>query len=243
MAQSSRSARTGSTIAAETAAVAVVAGALVVLAARVSRAIHTPGDVAVVMAMLAAGYFLADAMTGTVHWFCDTFFEETTPVIGRALIAPFREHHRDPLGMTRHGFLELTGNSCLALAPLLTLFLFLAPAQSRLALEAFVFALAGAAGATNVFHRWAHDPLPPAGVRWLHRLGIVLTPSRHARHHTPPFAAAYCVTSGWMNGVCDRLRIFARAEVVLARLGLPCRQSPGEAKALALQAPSGERRL
>ena len=28
------------------------------------------------------GYALADLMTGTVHWFCDSFFSEKTPFIG-----------------------------------------------------------------------------------------------------------------------------------------------------------------
>lgn len=224
MGNSPRPSRSSLTIAMETMAVVVVATGLAFLALRLARGIDAPGDVAVALSMLAAGYFLADAMTGTVHWFCDTFFEETTPVVGRALIAPFREHHRDPLAMTRHGFLELTGNSCLALAPLLALVVVLGAARPSVALDAFVLALTGAAGATNVFHRWAHDPSPPLGARWLHRLGIVLTPSRHARHHAPPFAAAYCVTSGWMNGVLDRLQVFSRAEIVLASLGLPSSQ-------------------
>jgi plasmanylethanolamine desaturase len=229
MGNSSRPARTSITIAMESLAVVAVVSGLAFLLVRMAGGIHSPGDVAVALSMLAAGYFLADAMTGTVHWFCDTFFEETTPVIGRALIAPFREHHRDPLAMTRHGFLELTGNSCLALAPLLALVMALGSARPSVALDAFAFAIASAAGATNIFHRWAHDPSPPPGARWLQRLGMVLTPSRHARHHAPPFAAAYCVTSGWMNGVLDRLQVFSRAEIFLASLGLPSsRRSHGE---------------
>ena len=76
--------------------------------------------------------------------------------------------------------------------------------------NAFVFALATGAVATNLLHRWAHDPAPPAVARVLHRLGIVLTPARHARHHAPPYAAGYCVTSGWMNPLCERLKIWTR---------------------------------
>jgi len=43
------------------------------------------------------GAVAADLASGVVHWACDTFFAEDTPVIGRALIFPFREDHRDPL--------------------------------------------------------------------------------------------------------------------------------------------------
>ena len=132
-------------------------------------------------------------LTGFVHWFCDTFFDETTPVIGPGLIAPFREHHRDPLLMTRHGFLELTGSSFRGLAPLLRA-VRLAGQLGSIGLNAFVFALAAGAVATNLLHRWAHDPAPPAFARVLHRLGVVLTPSTSragiTRRHTRPATAS-----------------------------------------------------
>ena len=39
------------------------------------------------------GYLLADLLSGTVHWFCDSFFAPDTPLIGRSIIHPFRDHH------------------------------------------------------------------------------------------------------------------------------------------------------
>ena len=200
-------------------AVLTVAAALAVPAARIWRGAQTPAEVLLVLAMLAAGYLLADALTGVVHWFCDTFFEISTPVIGPGLIAPFREHHYDPLLMTQHGFLELTGSSFRALAPLLLLFAWLG--SSSIGLNAFVFALAAGAAATNLLHRWAHEANPPAIAKVLQATGAVLTPERHARHHAPPYAAAYCVTSGWLNPVFERLRFWTRAEAALIAMGLP----------------------
>ena len=201
-------------------AVAAVLTALVVLMLRVWRAVETPAGGATVLLAMATGYLLADLLTGFVHWFCDTFFDEATPLLGPGLIAPFREHHRDPMLMTRHGFLELTGSSFRGLAPLLGLFVWRGGALTA-PVNGFVLALAAGAVATNLFHRWAHDPSPPAPARILQRMGIVLTHSRHARHHQPPYAAAYCVTSGWMNPLCERLKLWTRAEAVLTALGLP----------------------
>jgi ubiquitin-conjugating enzyme E2 variant len=163
---------------------------------------------------------MADFLTGFVHWFCDTFFDETTPLIGPGLIAPFREHHRDPLLMTRHGFLELTGSSFRGLAPVLMMFLWLG-ASLPAAAQAFAFALATGAVATNLLHRWAHDPDAPAVARALQSTGLVLTPQRHARHHAPPYDAAYCVTSGWLNPICEKLKIWMRAKAAFAAAGLP----------------------
>ena len=201
-------------------AVAVVTALLGVLALRVWSEIHSPVEASRAAVILAAGYLVADLLTGLVHWFCDTFFDETTPIIGPGLIAPFREHHRDPLLMTRHTFLELTGSSFRGLAPLLALFVWRGDMVPAFA-NAFVFALSVGAVSTNLLHRWAHDPAPPVIARGLQRLGIVLTPERHARHHAPPYVAAYCVTTGWMNPLCERLKIWSRAEAVLVAIGVP----------------------
>src|SRR6187549_974018 len=135
-------------------AVAVVTALLGVLALRVWSEIHSPVEAARAAVILAAGYLVADLLTGLVHWFCDTFFDETTPIIGPGLIAPFREHHRDPLLMTRHTFLELTGSSFRGLAPLLALFVWRGDMVPAFA-NAFVFALSVGAVSTNLLHRWA----------------------------------------------------------------------------------------
>ncbi len=201
-------------------AVAVVTVALTVLSLRVWCQIQSLADALMVAVLMGAGYLLSDLLTGLVHWFCDTFFDETTPVLGPGLIAPFREHHRDPLLMTRHGFLELTGSSFRGLAPFLVLFLWRGDLFPNFA-NAFVLALAAGAVTTNLLHRWAHDPGAPAIARGLQRLGLVLTPERHARHHAPSYASAYCVTTGWMNPVCERFRIWSRAEFLLVAIGLP----------------------
>ena len=89
------------------------------LTGRLLRAPWSPTAVAALAGGAAVGYVAADLASGLLHWFCDRFFEEDSPLIGAVLIHPFREHHRDPLAMTHHGFLELTGNTCLGLAPIL----------------------------------------------------------------------------------------------------------------------------
>jgi plasmanylethanolamine desaturase len=165
-----------------------------------------------------AGYLAADLVSGLIHWFCDRFFEEHTRLIGPVLISPFREHHRDPLAMTRHGFLELTGNSCLGLAPVLALAWRWAGGAW---LDALVLAFAGGVMITNVLHKWAHAATAPPMVRWLQRRRLVLAPAAHALHHRAGYTGGYCVTSGWMNPLTDRLRLFVGLGLVMAALGVP----------------------
>jgi hypothetical protein len=202
----------------DAAALGVLVLLLVPLAGRLARAIGGPADVALGLAAALAGYAGADLLSGLVHWLGDRFFEEDTPLVGRALIRPFREHHRAPRAMVAHGFLELTGNSCLVLLPVAAA----APAApAGIFTDAALLALAITGVLTNLFHRWAHTPAPPRMAAWLQRSGLVLSPAAHARHHGGAFDGAYCVTSGWLNPLVDRLGLFARLEPALAALGLP----------------------
>jgi len=200
-------------------------GALVVLLALAA------GDVVVCLAGGGPAWLLlpaallavlaADLVSGVVHWVGDRFFDETTPLVGRMLIRPFREHHVDPLAITRHGFFELCGNNALAvIAPVLLIVAGGGPGASRLAfaLHAFVLFFALFVFATNQFHKWAHAKRVGAPVRWLQASGLILRPQHHARHHGGDFSHAYCVTTGWLNGPLDRLRALPRCERALRRL-------------------------
>lgn len=208
----------------EWAAMTVASGLWLLLAVRLASAATTSSRLPWLAAGVALGYLAADFFSGIVHWFCDTFFEEDTPFVGRLLIEPFREHHRDALAMTRHGLAEIAGNSCLAIAPLLAVVAFLAPAaaDAPLSLVTHTALLTFAVGAvvTNQFHKWAHLPVAPRTVVGLQRAGLVLRPAHHARHHRTQ-AEAYCVATGWLNPALDRVGFFPLAERALCALGLP----------------------
>jgi hypothetical protein len=85
----------------------------------------------------------------------------------------------------------------------------------------FVLSFCFALGATNQLHRWAHAPEPPMIGRVLQWLGLAVSPGQHVRHHTPPHRSSYCVTTGWVNGIADRLSLFSRAERLFVTLGMP----------------------
>ncbi|HUG35958.1 MAG TPA: fatty acid desaturase CarF family protein [Candidatus Limnocylindrales bacterium] len=193
-----------------------------VLAARLAQS-GPGGDLWLLPVAFALGFLAGDFFSGLVHWFCDSVFEEETPLIGPLLIHPFRDHHRDPLAMTRHAFVEITGNSCLALAPLLAITGWLLPAPgagapvARLAL-ATILAFSFATFWVNQVHKWAHMPVPPDAVARLQRGGLILAPRRHALHHRRG-GRAYCVLTGWMNRPLDAIGFFAGVERAMALAG------------------------
>jgi hypothetical protein len=168
--------------------------------------------IAVVLGLiLLAMYVLADFVSGVVHCAADNFGSPSTPFFGIALISPFREHHRDPDGITKHDFLETNGNSCLVcLAPLAIWLAVSLPGWPLvdLGLRFAVLTFCLFILTTNQFHKWSHTIAPPAFVRWLQKHSIILNPLVHKVHHTQPFDRYYCITNGWLNPMLDRLKFF-----------------------------------
>ena len=206
-------------------AIVVFAIFLVVLIYRVARVLTTPGELMVVVAAAPLGILVADFNGGFVHWFSDTFFAEDSSLFGRGIIAPFREHHRDPLAITRHGFLECNATNCFLVTPLLVLGTWgiqpeVGDVWMLLAGSVLIF-FSVAALLTNQFHKWAHASKLPPPVRWLQEHHFILSPALHARHHRGDHTRAFCVTTGWMNALLDATGFFRLSERVLKSLGLP----------------------
>ena len=170
---------------------------------------------------ICIGYLTADLISGIAHWLGDRFGDESTPLVGPTFIAPFREHHDDPLAMVRHGFVELAGNTAVLACPILIVSYHLVDLQSPslpkiLCTGALISALIGVV-ATNVIHRWAHMHEPPRLPALLQKTGLILTHERHARHHSGNHDRAYCITFGWLNNGLDALQIWSRAERLFGR--------------------------
>lgn len=157
------------------------------------------------------GLFGADFVSGFVHWAADTWGSPAWPLVGPALIRPFRHHHVDPVEITRHGFLETNGNNCLVSIPVIGVGAFLpfhGGEPARLAASAFLLSLTLWVFGTNQFHKWAHDAGRPGWVRWLQKTGLILGVEHHNLHHRAPYTRYYCITNGWMNWLLQVTRFF-----------------------------------
>ena len=154
------------------------------------------------------GWLLSDLLSGLLHWAFYLWGSVNTPLIGSALIRPFREHHVDPQAMTRHDFIETHGSSCLGALPFLAASS-LVPLDTLAGffVQALLLSIALGALATNQCHKWAHmdEASTPAAVRWAQRWRIVLPRRHHQLHHTPPFDSHFCVSSGWFNAPLNAL--------------------------------------
>lgn len=180
-----------------------------------------PAQLPLLLAGLMLGALAADGLTGFVHWACDTWGDERTPWLGPTLIYAFREHHERPREMLARHWTLVNREPGLAAAMVL-LGLSLPVAQGLLDgrpfVQALVFSFVAYGASANQLHLWAHEPRPPRVVRLAQRLGLILSPERHARHHRTPNTAAYCISTGWLNPVLDRIGFWRGLERLVSQL-------------------------
>ncbi len=201
-----------------------IAGVLVLstlIAVEILLAARGPAATLTAILALPAGYVLSDFTSGLVHFLADNFGDPGTPYFGKNFIRPFREHHVDPQGITRHDFIEVNGACCILAFPvLLATWTWLLPEMGDAGsffLPALVLAHALSTLATNQIHKWAHQEAPPRFARKLQSWGVILSPGHHQIHHTAPFDRHYCITVGWLNGPLSRIKFFETVEWMLGK--------------------------
>lgn len=82
----------------------------------------------------------------------------------------------------------------------------------------FVIALGVFIALTQVTHYYAHrksdSQLVHHIVRVLQLSGVIVSPTRHARHHSEPFSRDFCLLSGWCNpGLNAVIGLFERRAI------------------------------
>ena len=155
------------------------------------------------IAALAVGLLAADLFSGIVHFLFDQYGSPQTPVIGRKFVAPFRDHHADPLAMTHGDFIGINSDNLLICLPVMGLTLALADVDAHPYTGLFVLALVAGAAMTNQIHKWAHMPAVPKSVQFAQRHGLILGVDHHDCHHRAPYDRHYCITFGRLDAVLD----------------------------------------
>jgi plasmanylethanolamine desaturase len=168
---------------------------------------------------LLGGLVAADFASGLVHWGADTWGRDDLPVIGKALLVPFRVHHMNPADFARRNFVDTNGEVA-AIALLVVVALLWIPLDTVWGGPVAMFALTfcGLGMLTNQIHQWAHLESVPRPVQWLQRAGVLLDHNEHAMHHAHPYDVRYCITTGWCNRTLDALDFYRRLEAAITRV-------------------------
>ena len=146
-----------------------------------------------------AGFVAADVASGLVHGMCDNLGSIDTPIVGQKFIRSFREHHTDPLDMTRGDFIRVNADNFLVSTPVLLPAVLWLHVDRHPYAGTFLVSLLLVVIMTNQIHKWAHMAEVPRVVRLLQKTPLILSPEHHQIHHTPPYDTHYCITSGISN--------------------------------------------
>jgi hypothetical protein len=149
-----------------------------------------------IAAQVLAGYVVVDALSGIYHWATDRGFNIHDQ------IRLFQEHHRTN---TMEGF---DWQTFAAGMPLLIIGGWW---HSPVLIAGGIFT-----ALTQVAHYYAHRrsriPSVHRFVVTLQRMGLMVHPAEHARHHDEPFDRDFCLLSGWNNWWLNRLVSFVESD-------------------------------
>jgi hypothetical protein len=167
---------------------------------------------------LVAVLLLVDFVSGVVHWAEDSYCTESTPVIGRWVVVPNLLHHRNGCAFIAKSWIASSWD----LAAAGMVIVAVAGLAGALTWHVVLFALLGANA--NQIHKWNHMPrssVPPA-IRVLQRLHVLQSARHHAQHHRGGKNSHYCVITGMLNPLLDRIGFWRKLEKLLEPvLGLP----------------------
>ena len=161
--------------------------------------------IALVLGLLVVAYAVADLASGVVHFLLDNYGSPDTPVIGQKFVKPFRDHHVDPLAMTRGDFVAVNGDNIFVCLPVVVPAVLFLDLRHHVYAGVFIVGLVAGVIMTNQLHKWAHTARVPRLVTAAQRTGIVLSKRHHAVHHSGAYDRNYCITWGRLDALLNPL--------------------------------------
>lgn len=171
--------------------------------------------------IVLGAFLLADVGSYFFHYIIDHYGDPAR----EGLVQEFQKHHLTPQGIVEKPLCEVLSPAARIVAPVMAL---LWPVAAGGYLPGWFVLGGGTLGAlwvfTQLFHRWSHMPEATGVVRWLQRLGLVVRPMAHARHHRSPYDSHFAVINGWSNWPLDNLGAPALTDWLLGMLGVRKRE-------------------
>ncbi|MEE2921130.1 MAG: fatty acid desaturase CarF family protein [Pseudomonadota bacterium] len=161
-------------------------------------------------ASILGGLFLADFISGLIHWFEDRYGNPKWPVLGHTIRAN-QEHHFRPRAFLEGSFLSRNREVFVLGA------LFLAGFWVTGTLNLFTGSAVLFGMFANEFHRAAHRSPKENGrlITALQKTGLAQSFQHHAAHHRQGKDTHYCVVTNYTNPILERVGFFPALERIV----------------------------
>lgn len=153
-------------------------------------------------------WLLADFITGTIHWWEDTYGNPNWPIIGKYVIAPNLEHHGNPRSMLKGSYFSRI-NTSMFTGAIIVLVLWALGWHSWRMILCILFATQG-----NEIHAMGHRSDKENGkfVMALQKIGLVQRRRTHGWHHKAPYETNFCVMTEFVNPILNRINFWRKTE-------------------------------
>jgi hypothetical protein len=167
-------------------------------------------------------WFLADLVTGLVHWVEDRLLIFNTGIkFLEGIKADNDLHHAEPTALTKYSYWGNINTSAIFAWPL-SVGLYFLGVYPVICLAVFF------TGFANLIHRFAHTPEAelPRIVLLLQKTGLFLSSKHHHTHHYGPHGlirkeettGCYCAMTNWVNPIVDKIGLFTFLNKLIQRL-------------------------
>lgn len=164
------------------------------------------------VAGLAAGWLAGDVISGMTHHWAENYASpDMGNPIARKIAKQAHRHHYHPSGLGDYTISAWAfPHSMITWAPLVAVTYMNAPAP----LLAAALTTVAATSCYGLTHMYAHkkEEDTPATIRFMQKTGLAITRKEHGEHHAKPWNSDYCMVTGHMNRLFDKIDFWPKYE-------------------------------
>jgi ubiquitin-conjugating enzyme E2 variant len=161
---------------------------------------------------------ITDLLTGIVHWWEDAYGNPDWKYLGKFIVIPNIEHHKNPRSFLKSNFLS-RNNVGICTAIIIGSFFYLFIFKESVWQLNF-FLIYGSL--SNEVHAISHRSKRQNGklISFLQKIGIIQTQKMHSIHHTSPYDVNYCVLTNYLNPTLNKIGFWQKMENVISFFGI-----------------------
>jgi hypothetical protein len=159
---------------------------------------------------------ITDLLTGTVHWWEDTYGNPDWKFFGNSIVKPNIEHHKKPRRFLKDTLRQRIQLSALIAIGIGTVIFFLGFLNWQI-----IFCLVYASFA-NEIHAITHRTNKENGklICLIQKTGLIQSRKMHGYHHSAPFDVNYCILTNYLNPILNKIKFWIIIEWIIGVFGI-----------------------